>query len=185
MFNGLFVEVKQQTENLYSKYNGFYIEKYIYKYPNTILFLENFKKNVKLTSSVMTFLKPLMKLFLKTCLSSFRRQEITNGTNILSSSTSHNLIILVKVGEVCLWKLSEFYFHSITSWFHAIFLLKSKLHMYIHLVFSQFSSNTENLIEVEEVFGVGDFVFSLVSFCGDSLYSPDQGNFKGYWQQNC
>ena len=115
MFNGLFVEVKQQTENLYSKYNGFYIEKYIYKYPNTILFLENFKKNVKLTSSVMTFLKPLMKLFLKTCLSSFRRQEITNGTNILSSSTSHNLIILVKVGEVCLWKLSEFYFHSITS----------------------------------------------------------------------
>ena len=51
----------------------------------------------------------------------------------------------------------------------------------VDVVISQFSSNTttENLIEVEEVFGVGDFVFSLVSFCGDSLYSPEQGNLKG------
>ena len=39
MFNGSFVEVKQQTENLYSKYNGFYIEKNIYKYTNTILLM--------------------------------------------------------------------------------------------------------------------------------------------------
>ena len=65
----------------------------------------------------MTFLKPLLKLFLKTSLSSFRRQEITNGTIFCCPSQFHefDLKILVEVGEVCLWKISEFYLHSITS----------------------------------------------------------------------
>ena len=105
--------------------------------------------------------------------------------SILHDFTNLILIATALVTSVSLYETSRFYLHYVSKYVctyivHNFYQLvranfvrffSSNLEMQtaiVDVVISQFSSNTttENLIEVEEVFGVGDFVF----FAGQFLW---------------
>ena len=123
----------------------------------------NFKniKTVKLTSSMMIFLKPLLKLFLKTCLKFVLTTR--NHTFLLSCSTPQSsqfhefdLKILVEVGKDCLWKILEFYIHSILNQFEFMpfFSSNHNVHLYIWS-FHNFPQIQKTLLKLRKSLGSG------------------------------